>query len=113
MICVDSHAEPNDNFRHTSGSRWFHRDDAMTLTLQIPPEAEARLIEKARSAGMDVPKYAERILETEARRPTLSEISGPIAEAFAASGMSEAELGDLLEKAKHEMRAERRVPRTK
>ncbi len=54
----------------------------MTLTLQIPPEAEARLAEKARSAGMDVPSYAERILEIEARRPTLREISGPIAEAF-------------------------------
>ena len=84
----------------------------MTLTLQIPPEAEARLIEKARSAGMDVPRYAERILETEARRPTLGEISGPIAAAFQESGMSEDELGDLLEKAKLQMRAERQVRRT-
>lgn len=81
----------------------------MTLTLQIPPDAEARLAEKARSAGMDVPTYAEKILETEARRPTLREISGPIAEAFEASGMTEEELGDMLEKAKHEMRAERRA----
>ncbi len=83
------------------------------LTLQIPPDAEARLAEKARSAGMDMPSYAQQILVTEARRPTLREISGPIGEAFAASGMSEDELSDLLEEAKHKMRSDRRAGETK
>jgi len=58
---------------------------------------------------MDVPSYAERILEIEGRRPTLREVSGPIAEAFEASGMTEDELGDMLEEAKHQMRADRRA----
>jgi hypothetical protein len=62
---------------------------------------------------MDVPTYAERILETEALRPTLREISGPIAEAFEASGMTEDELGDLLDEAKHQMRADRRAREAK
>ncbi len=82
----------------------------MTLTLNIPPEAEARLTEKARSAGMDVPTYAERILQTEAHRPPLREISGPIATAFEASGMTEDQLADLLEDAKHQ-RADRNKAR--
>lgn len=58
---------------------------------------------------MHVPQYSQSILESEARRPTLSEISGPIAEAFKASGMTEDELGELLETAKHEMRSDRRA----
>lgn len=49
-------------------------------------------------------------LLSKSQRPPLSlkEIGGPIAEDFARSGMTEDELGDLLEEAKHEMRAERR-----
>ncbi len=79
----------------------------MTLSIQLPPRAENRLVDKAREAGVDVAEYATRLLESEALRPTLREISGPIQEAFEASGMTDDELGDLLEKAKHEMRADR------
>jgi len=39
------------------------------------------------------------------------EISGPIAEAFVRSGMSEDELSDFLEAEKQAMRAERREKR--
>jgi hypothetical protein len=39
--------------------------------------------------------------------PTLREISGPIAEAFQNSGMTEDELGELLEEAEHDMRRAR------
>ena len=81
----------------------------MTLNIQLAPRAESRLTDKAREAGGDVAEYATRLLESEALRPTLREISGPIHEAFEASGMTEEELGDLLEKAKHEMREERRT----
>ncbi len=81
----------------------------MTLRIQLPLRAENRLADKARAAGIDVAEYATQLLESEALRPTLCEISGPIHEAFEASGMTEEELGDLLEVAKHEMRAERRA----
>ena len=40
-------------------------------------------------------------------------ISGPVAEAFADSGMSEEELSEWLEAEKHAMRAERRGGRGK
>jgi hypothetical protein len=51
-----------------------------------------------------------RLLTTFAEPPiSLEQISGPVYSNFLASGMTDDELGDLLEKAKHEMRAERRA----
>jgi hypothetical protein len=40
---------------------------------------------------------------------SVKEISGPIAEAFARSGMTEEQLAEFLEQEKHAMRAERRA----
>jgi hypothetical protein len=77
------------------------------LSIPISPEAEARLKTKASAAGVDVETYVGTLVEQLAK-PTLSleEISGPVADDFAKSGMTEDELGDLLEKAKHAMRAD-------
>ncbi len=86
---------------------------AMVLSLSISDEAEATLKAKAAAAGTDVTTYAGALLEQSAKSPlTLAEISGPIAADFEASGMTEEELVDLLEAAKHEMRAERRARQT-
>jgi hypothetical protein len=85
----------------------------MVLSLSISAEAEAKLKAKAAAAGVDVETYAARQLELMASPPrSLKEISGPIAEEFARSGMTEDELGDFLEAEKHAMRAERREKRT-
>ena len=84
----------------------------MVLSLSISAEAEAQLKEKAAAAGVDVETYAVRQLELLARPPrSLKEISGPIGEAFARSGMTEEELSQFLEAEKHAMRAERRAKR--
>jgi hypothetical protein len=40
---------------------------------------------------------------------SIREISGPVAEAFAKSGMTEDQLAEFLEEKKHAMRAERRA----
>lgn len=81
----------------------------MVLKLSISPVTEAKLKAKAAAAGVDVETYAAMLVEQTTKAPlSLKEISGPIAEDFARSGMTEDELGDLLEEAKHEMRAERR-----
>jgi hypothetical protein len=82
----------------------------MVLSLSISAETEARLKAKAAAAGVDVETYAARHLERMAAPPkSLKDISGPIADAFAQSGMSEDELSDFLEAEKHAMRAERRA----
>jgi hypothetical protein len=81
----------------------------MVLTLSISAEAEASLKAKAAAAGVDVETYAATLVEQTTKAPlSLREISGPIAEDFAKSGMTEDELSDFLEAEKHAMRAERR-----
>ena len=81
----------------------------MTLEIIISPDAEAKLREKAAAVGEDISSYAAGVLERSAKRPlSLEEISGPIAQEFRKSGMTEDELTELLESAKHEMRREKR-----
>ena len=83
---------------------------SMVLNISISPEAEATLRAKAAAAGVDVATYAARHLELMAASPrSLKEISGPIGEAFAQSGMTEDELAEFLEQEKHSMRAQRRA----
>jgi len=82
----------------------------MTLSIPLSREAEAKLIEKAAACGKDLPTYVSGLLTHFAQPPkSLEDISGPIYQQFLASGMSDDELGDFLEQAKHEMRAERRA----
>ena len=81
----------------------------MVLNVPITPETEAKLKAKAASAGVDVQTYAARTLERIAARPPLDDVLAPLRAEFDASGMTEAELTDLLESAKHEMRLERRT----
>ena len=84
----------------------------MVLSIPISPEAEAKLRAKAALAGVDVSTYAARQLEMLATPPrSLRQISGPIAEDVAKSGMTEDELAEFLEEEKHAMRAERRRAR--
>jgi hypothetical protein len=84
----------------------------MVLSFSISQEAEAKLKAKAAAAGVDASTYAAALVEQIAKAPlSLKEISGPIADDFAKSGMTDDELGDLLEEAKHEMRTEKRARR--
>ena len=82
----------------------------MVLSVSISAETEARLKAKAAAAGVDLATYAAQRLERMVVAPkSLKEISGPIADAFAQSGMSEDELSDFLEAEKHAMRREKRA----
>lgn len=73
----------------------------------MPDDVFKRLREKAELAGLDVEKYAARLIESEAMRPTLLELSRDLYDQFVASGMTDDQLGQLLEDAKHEMRRDR------
>jgi hypothetical protein len=77
----------------------------MVLKLSLSPEAEANLRQRAEFAGVDPETFATRELERIVARPTLDEVLAPLRAEVEASGMSEEELSDLLEEAKHEMRA--------
>ena len=80
----------------------------MSLTIQLPVVDEARLVIKAKDAGVDLPTYVERVLRAEISRPPLTDILKPVQDAFVDSGMSEEDLSELLVRAKKEMRADRR-----
>jgi hypothetical protein len=81
----------------------------MTLSISIPDEAEARLRKRAAAAGQDVGTFVSNLVAHFAGPPTpIEELSGPTYQQFLDSGMSDDELGDLIERTKHEMRAERR-----
>jgi hypothetical protein len=80
----------------------------MTLTVGLADADAQRLAEKARAAGIDVQTYVERLVRLAATSAPLDEVLRPVREAFHASGLSEDELGELLEEAKHAMRRERR-----
>ena len=85
----------------------------MSLTINLPAEAEARLAEQANAIGVDVRTYVVRILSVAASKTSLDEVLKPIRRSFRKSGMTENELSDLLVKAKKEMRADRRTRRDK
>jgi hypothetical protein len=85
----------------------------MTLSISISPEAEAKLKARAADSGMAVEQYAARELERVVSRPSLDEVLAPLRAEFEASGMSEEELTELLEQAKHEARAEQRANRVR
>lgn len=82
----------------------------MTIQIPLSPEAEARLRRRAEACGEDLASFVAKLVSHFAEPPTpLKVLSGPIFEAFKASGMTDDELGDLLDKTKHEMRAGRRA----
>lgn len=81
----------------------------MNITITVPLEAEQRLDDRARAAGVDVPTYARRLLLTVlGKAESLEEISGPLQQKFVDSEITDDEFGDMLEEAKHAMRRERR-----
>ena len=80
------------------------------LQIPISPEAEATLAQRAAACGQDLSSYVAKLVTHFAEPPTpLEELSGPIYKRFLESGMTDDELGEVLERAKHEMRAARRA----
>jgi hypothetical protein len=84
----------------------------MSVSIPLSKAAESRLKARAKATGRDLPAYVASLVERFADPPTpLRELSGPIYERFLQSGMTDDQLGVLLDKAKHEARAEKRATR--
>lgn len=78
------------------------------ITVQIPDPTAQRLREQAERAGKPLSQLVEEILAAQSLKPTsLAEISGDSAERFRATGMTEDELAEELEREDH---ASRGVP---
>jgi hypothetical protein len=84
----------------------------MTVTIDLSPDEERRLHERAAQLGQDLTSYLHRLIQEDleavqpARGRTFAEVLAPIHEDFRKSGMNEEELDTLLEEALGESRAE-------
>ena len=82
----------------------------MTLEIQLTESEALTLRQKAESIGQDLPAYAAELLRRDAARPirTFEQIAQDIEKRRGEPlNMSEDEISEMLETAKHEMRAER------
>ena len=86
----------------------------MTVTIDLSPEEERRLQERAAQFGQDLTAYLRRLIQEDleaaspAKGRTFAAILAPVHEDFRKSGMTDGELDTLLEEALRESRAERR-----
>jgi len=84
----------------------------LPVTLHVTEHAKQTLAERAAARGMDLAAYISMLVEqTAAGEFSLEAISGDTYRRFLESGISDAELSDELEQAKHELRRERRARR--
>lgn len=80
-----------------------------TVTLQLKPETELKLRERAIHAGQTLEAFLQQLAEREAKngtptkQRTLDEILAPVRTGFIESGMSDDELDALLEEARDDV----------
>jgi len=72
----------------------------MVLTLDIPPDLERKLMDRARAIGQDAAQYARRILERDLTLPSLDEALGPFRDQVEQSRISDDDLDVLVEQAR-------------
>lgn len=77
----------------------------MTLTIELPADTERLLSTRAQAAGKTVEEYTRELLVKLAKAPPRpwAEIVAPIAADFAASGMTEEDLDNLVEEVREEI----------
>ena len=84
-------------------------DPTIELRVRLSRDAGERLQRRAGESGKDVADYAAELIETAIDRQKLEEFIAPVRQEFEQSGMTEDELSELLETAKHRLRVARRA----
>jgi hypothetical protein len=76
-----------------------------TITIHLPEPTDTRLRRQAQAAGKPVEQLVSEVLEAQTSpAKSLLDIAGPIYQRFLASGMSEEELSERLEREDHAVR---------
>ena len=76
-----------------------------SLTIELPDVAERTLRRQAAAAGKPVEQLASEVLQAQASAAArLDQVGSEVYGRFAASGMTDAELAEVLEKEDHEAR---------
>ncbi len=89
----------------------------MTVNIELRPEEERALLERARKSGRDVTQYVHQVLAEhlrsgqgfEAHSRTFDEILTQVRDGWQQAGMSPEEITELFEETGDEVRKERRA----
>ncbi|MFI5454836.1 MAG: hypothetical protein ACHRXM_05235 [Isosphaerales bacterium] len=82
----------------------------MNITIDLSPDQEKILLERASLLGEDIARYIHRIIERHIKAPDdLAAFLAPIRQQFAESGMSEEDLDSLVEEAREEVWREKQM----
>src|SRR5262249_61469118 len=87
----------------------------MTITIELRPEDELVLRERARTSGRELPEYVRRVLEEHIRsipRPeaapgTFDQVLAPVREGWRQGGMTEEEIDARFQRELEEIRRQR------
>ena len=69
----------------------------MTITIDLSPEQERRLAERAARAGQDVTGYVHHLIDRDIDAESLDAILAPVRRDFEQSGMTDDDLAALVE----------------
>lgn len=86
--------------------------NATTVTLPIDTELETWLTQNAAAQGIKLEQFAVDALRRLARRPSIDEVFAEVQAEFAASGMSDEDLQQVIEHALAEVRSKESVAPT-
>jgi chromosomal replication initiation ATPase DnaA len=77
----------------------------MTITIDLKPDEERWLSERAARNGEDVGSYIQRLIAREIQAParTLEEVLAPVRQQFEESGMTDEELAALVEEVREDI----------
>ena len=76
----------------------------MTVTLELEPEVESLLEERAKADGCDLKAYVKKLIEKDVnRKRTFDEILAPFRQAVETSGISDGDLDTLFSEARREV----------
>jgi hypothetical protein len=77
---------------------------ATIMTLPIDTEIEGWLAKRAAAQGVNIEQVALETLRRQARKPSINEVFADVQAEFEASGMTDEELGQVIEQALAEVR---------
>ena len=80
----------------------------MSVVLELEPEVEETLKKRAAARGSEFKVYLQSLLKEKASERSYEEVMTPVWDAFEKSGMTEDELGELIDREVKAVRAERR-----
>jgi hypothetical protein len=81
----------------------------MSITIDLPADAERKLADRAAKAGMTPSELARRMLLHDiASGPTFAELCGPVRQEFESSGQTEEQLEAAVQQELADMRREKR-----